>query len=125
MQTDQISGRLLGLLFEHPESISDETLLKGITQRNDAIRLACVAELAHRKRLSAETAGSLLEDNDAEVRLLAIKSLMQSGKTYSDEEGRKLLVRQTAGGLLGLAGTTLGDVQFRDSKDLFERQRPK
>jgi hypothetical protein len=112
LQTDQISERLLGLLFEHPDSISDETLLKGVIQRNDAIRRACVAELASRKKLPTETAERLLEDNDAEVRLLAIKTLMQSGKTYSEEEGRKILVRQAAGGLLGHTGMTLGDAQF-------------
>ncbi|HEY1983039.1 MAG TPA: hypothetical protein VGH13_23405, partial [Xanthobacteraceae bacterium] len=111
LKTDHISERLVGILFEHPESISDGTLLKGITQRNDAIRRACVAELASRKKLPAEIAEKLLEDNDAEIRLLAIKRLMQSGKTYSEEEGRKILVRQTSGGLLG--STTIGDAQFR------------
>ena len=112
LQTDQINERLLGLLFEHPESISEETLLKGITQRNDAIRRACVAELASRKRLPTETAVRLLEDSDAEVRLLAIKRLMQSGKMYSEEEGRKILVRQASRGLLGGLGTTVGEAQF-------------
>ncbi len=112
LQTDQISEHLLGLLFAHPESIDDETFLKGITQRNDAIRRACVTELVSRKRLPTEAAESLLEDNDAEVRLLAIKTMMQSGKTYSEEEGRKILVRQVSGGFFGSSGTTVGDAQF-------------
>jgi hypothetical protein len=112
LQTDQISERLLGFLFERPESISDETLLRGVTQRNDAVRRACVAELANRKRLPTEIAEGLLQDNDAEVRLLAIKRLMQSGKTYSEEEGRKILVRPASGGLFGHAGTTVGGSQF-------------
>ena len=71
-----------------------------------------MAELASRKGLPTETAERLLEDNDAEVRLLAIKRLMQSGKTYSEAEGREVLVRKTAGGMLGGAGRAVGDAQF-------------
>lgn len=112
LQTDQINEQLLRLLFEHPDSISEETLLKGITQRNDAIRRVCVSELASRKRLPTEIAERLLEDSDAEVRLLAIKRLMQSGRTYSEEEGRKILVRQASRGLLGGFGTAVGEAQF-------------
>lgn len=115
LQTDQISERVLGLLFERPESIGDEIFQKGLTQRNDAIRRICVTELARRKKLTTEIAERLLEDNDAEVRLLAIKSLMQSGKKmYSEDEGRKILVRQSSGGLFGGGGmqNTVGEVQF-------------
>ncbi len=112
LQTDQISGRLLRRLFWRAESINDDILLRGVSQRSDVIRRACVTELANRKALPTEIAEKLLEDNDAEVRLLAIKQLMKSGKVYSEEEGRRILVRQASGGVLGGVGATVGQAQF-------------
>ncbi|MEP7173353.1 MAG: DUF4062 domain-containing protein [Aestuariivirga sp.] len=112
LQTDQISERMLGLLFEHPQSLSQEILEKGIAQRNDVMRRTCVTELARRKKLSTDTAERLLEDNDAEVRFMAIKALINAGRKYTEEEGRKILVRQTSGGLFSDTRTTVGDAQF-------------
>ncbi|MGE3988385.1 DUF4062 domain-containing protein [Pseudorhodoplanes sp.] len=123
LQTDQISNRLCKILFSNREAISDEILKRGISQRNDAIRRECVDELSKRSSLSPETAARLLDDNDAQIRLVAIKTLVKSGKTYSEDEGRKIILRQTSTGLLGLGGQTFGEAQFIEFQRLIRASK--
>lgn len=117
LQTDIVSDRVIKRLFDKPESISDDTLTKGIGQRSDIIRRACVALLAKRKKLTSEMAEKLLVDGDAEVRFVALATLMKLGRSLSQEEAEKILVRPS-GGLLGTTGTEVGEPQFSLFKEL-------
>src|SRR5262249_10855409 len=101
LQADSISERLANLLFEKPDGIDDATLVAGLEQRSVSIRKRCAQILYERKKLPLTMAENLLSDSDAEVRLAAVSSLIQSGRAFTSDEAKKILVKQADGGLFG------------------------
>jgi hypothetical protein len=101
LQADSISEQLANLLFENPDGIDDGTLVAGLEQRSAAVRKRCAQILYERGKLPVVIAEKLLSDSDAEVRLAAVSSLIQAGRTFPPHEAKRILVKQGAGGLLG------------------------
>ena len=98
-----VSSKVLKKLFENDASIAIKTLLEGINHRNFAVRRTVVELLCKRQSLPAETAEQLLDDSDAKIRFEALNSLIENGRTFSDNDTKKILVKNVPKGLYGLS----------------------
>lgn len=93
LQPSTVKQDLLEALFSHDAEFDDETLLRGLSQRNALIRTTVVRLLQKRRALVASAAEPLLNDSDAEVRYAAMRALVASGRSYSVEQAKTFLVR--------------------------------
>lgn len=94
LQPTFINRKVLGKLFDKIASLSAETLLVGVDHQNSDVRRLVVEALRIRKALPKEIAEKLINDSDAAIRYEALKSLMDAGYTYSDEETKNILIKQ-------------------------------
>jgi hypothetical protein len=104
LQPANVERTLLNVIFEQTFSLSSETLLAGITHQSPEVRRIVVYLLRGRHALSAEVAEQLLTDDSASVRLEALRSLADGGRTFSDAQCRDILVKPSASRGLGPAG---------------------
>ena len=105
LQPRSISAGLLSDLFENGSPIADDLLLECLGHQSSGVRRRAVVLLKARGALDLETAGRLVTDGDAAVRFEALRSLVDRGEIFSDDEVRKILVRpSTATGLALLRG---------------------
>ena len=71
----------------------------------DSLRLSCIKELVHRDALTETLADELSGDNSVEVRLQAVKALIDKGVPIAESRAKKALVIESQGrGLGGLFG---------------------
>jgi hypothetical protein len=101
LQPSAVTQDLLDALFRHDSEFNDEVLMRGLNHRNALVRFTVVKLLQKRRILSASIAEPLLNDSDANVRYEALQALIASGRSYSTEQAKAILVRksQTGGGL--------------------------
>ena len=100
-----LSGILLDAVFEQSSSLRSETLLAGITHQSSEVRRIVVSLLRKRHALPVEAAERLLTDDSAPVRLEALRSLAEGGRTFSDGQCKDILVKPSAPTGLGLFGS--------------------
>lgn len=93
LQPSSINNALLRLVFADAHRLSDELLLTGTSHKNAAVRKITSDLLQKRSALPAQIAERLLLDDDANVRLIGLRSLEAEGKTYSDEEAKRILIK--------------------------------
>jgi hypothetical protein len=102
LQPTSISRNVLAALFDNGAALSAEMLLDGVGHQNANVRRIVVKLLRSRRALPNEMAEQLMTDSDAAVRYEALKSLIDAGRTFSDEEAKKVLIKQTTNRGLGL-----------------------
>ena len=103
LQPESVRDDLVEEIFGDGKALKLELLSQGATHRSPAVRRTCVRLLAKRDALTLELAQQLLSDSDAEIRFTALKALIKSGKAYSDDEAKGILVKPVYAGLLAVA----------------------
>jgi len=102
LQPVSISGSLLAALFQKSSAMSTELISRGVTHKNPDVRRIAVGLLAKRNALSQDVAEQLLDDENADVRLEAVKTLISDGRVLSEDEIKKVLIKPKAtGGIFG------------------------
>jgi hypothetical protein len=96
LQPSTVKQDLLDALFGRDAELDDAMLLRGLNHRNALVRIALAKLLFERRALTAGVAESLLSDSDAEVRYVALRALVASGRNYSLEQAKAALVRKNA-----------------------------
>lgn len=93
LQPSTVKQDLLDALFSRDAAFDDEILLRGLSHRNALVRTTVVKLLQNRRALVASVAEPLLNDSDAEVRYAALQALVATGRSYSVEQAKAVLVR--------------------------------
>lgn len=93
LQPSTVNQDLLDTLFSRDVEFDDEIMLRGLSHRNALVRTTVVKLLHKRRALVASVAAPLLNDSDAEVRYAALRTLVESGRSYSVEQAKAALVR--------------------------------
>jgi HEAT repeat protein len=93
MQPATVSADLLHELFARGAPFSLESVTAGLSHQAAAVRRMAVKLLQDRHALSVEIAEKLTDDDDASIRCEALKALTQHGRSFSNEEAKKVLVR--------------------------------
>jgi hypothetical protein len=124
LQTETIAPDLLVALFAKSDSLDTAILIQGIGHRSSAVRRVVVELLRRRGSLDVEIADQLTSDSDAYVRFEALLALSHSGRQFSDNEAKNVLVKSKGRqhfGLLGAYGTT--DSEGEANLDRFREHR--
>ncbi|MDY0748673.1 hypothetical protein SNE35_29515 [Paucibacter sp. R3-3] len=95
LQPSAVKQDLLEALFGLDAEFDEEILLRGVSHRNALVRTTVIKLLRKRHVLVPSVAESLLSDNDAEVRFEALQALVASGRSYSIEQAKAVLVRKS------------------------------
>jgi len=93
LQPSTVNQDLLDALFSRDAEFNDDILLRGLSHRSVLVRTTVVNLLQKRQALVASVAEPLLNDSDAEVRFAALRALVASGRNYSVEQAKAILVR--------------------------------
>jgi hypothetical protein len=93
LQPSTVEQDLLDELFSLDVEFDNEVLLRGLSHRNAQVRTAAVNLLQKRSALVVSIAEPLLNDNNADVRFAALRALVESGRSYSVEQAKAILVR--------------------------------
>lgn len=102
LQPESIRDPLLEALFENGLSIETGLLAACVSHRNAKVRRVVISLLRQRGAIDIDTANRLILDPDQDVRLEALKSLVDLGRAVSDEEAKGILIKPVTGfGLLG------------------------
>lgn len=106
-----VSNSIIDSIFlENPHSIENALLVESLTLPNSSSRRAAVFAVRKLKLLTDDLATSLLEDADAEIRLVALKQLSAS-RTFSMEEAYSILVKKNKNDFFS-AGNDSGENLF-------------
>lgn len=109
MQPSTVRQDLLDALFSRDAEFDDDILVRGLSHRNVFVRMKVVNLLQGRRALVASVAEPLLNDSDAKVRFEALQALIASGRSYSVDQAKVILVCKspapTGLGLLALSQT--------------------
>lgn len=111
LQPSTVKQDLLDALFSHDAELDNEILLRGLSHRNGLVRTTVVKLLQKRRALVASVAEPLLNDNDAKVRFEALQALVASGRSYSVEQAKAVLVRKNPTPRLGLIAMSQTDTE--------------
>jgi hypothetical protein len=111
MQPSTVEQGLLNALFCHDTEFEDEILARGLNHSSALVRTTVVKLLRKRRTLTSSLAEALLNDSAAEVRFEALHALVASGRNYSVEQAKEVLVSKrattTARGFLAMSQTDL------------------
>jgi hypothetical protein len=110
-------------IFGNGESLSIDLISKGALHRSSAVRRVAVTLLAKSKALKLDVAEQLLSDSDAEVRFQALRVLAETGKSFSDEQAKAILVKPTRTGLGLLSLASASDSVGEGCWKRFRRER--
>lgn len=123
LQPSSVKQALLDALFSSDAEFDDEILLRGLSHRNVLVRTTVVKLLQRRRALVASVAEPLLNDSDAEVRYEALQALIASGRNYSVEQAKAILVRKNpASAGLGLFAMGQADTEGEAALDRYTEQ---
>lgn len=123
LQPSTVKQALLDALFSSDAEFDDEILLRGLSHRNVLVRITVVKLLQKRRALVASVAEPLLNDSDAEVRYEALQTLVASGRNYSVEQAKAVLVRKNPGRAgLGLFAMGQADTEGEAALDRYTKQ---
>lgn len=115
-----VDDKLLRAIFSRSKPPT-ELLLQALDQRSSEVRQMAVAELRKRRALPLPTAEKLLADESARVRYEAMQSLISSGRTFSVEEAKSVLIRKSESPpVRGALGLGLGLAMDSVGQSLFE-----
>ncbi|WP_165448058.1 DUF4062 domain-containing protein [Rhizobium leguminosarum] len=111
-QASSIPSRVLKVLFAHPSRLRSDRLTSLVGHRSTEVRAGAIKILVARDNLSEEAASVLLDDQNPEVRFLALRTLQKKGRTFKADEARKALVREKNKGPGLLMGPTREGEEF-------------
>ncbi len=118
-QFESLDADTLKAVLDGFENLETEVLLLGLEHRNAQVRLRTVKVLSERGSLDNENAERLCEDRDAFVRNEAIALLTKFGRSLTQEEVKKILIRPPKQPSYGLMGTTSDE----KGEELFARYK--
>lgn len=75
------------------QDLDTSSLITTLQHRNTHVRLRALEVLGQRQAIDWELAEQLCENDDAQVRLEAIKALEDLGKAFSEDDVKRILVR--------------------------------
>ena len=109
LQPTTVKQELLDELFSRDAEFDDEILLRGLSHKNTTVRTTVIKLLGKRRALVASVAEPLVNDGDGEVRYEAMQALIASGRSFSVDQAKAVLVRKnpsaTGLGLFALSQT--------------------
>ena len=121
-QFESLDADTLQAVLDGFENLETATLRLGLEHRNAQIRLKTLRVLLRRGSLNHEMAERLSKDSDASIRHEAVTALEKLGRSFTEEEVKKVLVRPGKQSSSGLLGSRLSDSDWK-GKELFERYR--
>lgn len=92
LQSSTVKQSLLDELFSRDIEYDDEILQRGLVHQNASVRLTVVKLLQRRGKLTASIAEPLLGDSNARVRYEALLAMIASGRSYSVDQAKAVLV---------------------------------
>lgn len=120
MQPSTVKQDLLDALFSRDAEFDDEILVRGLSHRNVFVRMKVVNLLQGRRALVASVAEPLLNDSDAKVRFEALQALIASGRSYSVDQAKAILVRKNPAPTgLGLLASSQTDTEGEAALERF------
>lgn len=123
MQPNSVKQDLLDALFSQDAEFDNDFLLRGLSHRNALVRITLVRLLRKRGVLAVSAAEPLLKDSNAEVRFEALQALVFSGRKYSVEQAKDILVRKDATRKgLGLSGISQTDTEGEVALERYTEQ---
>jgi hypothetical protein len=114
LQPGRVDAGLIGALFSKPDTIETPLLTVAATHRSSMVRNAAVRILSGRRALPPEIAEQLLNDADASVRFYSLRSLIDAGRDYTDENAKRILIKPTRG--VGLGVLSFGSASMMPDK---------
>lgn len=123
LQPTSVDKSLLTILFANEATLETGVLLQGVGHPNSGVRRIVVELLRKRRALTNEIAEQLMTDTEASVRYEALKVFVDSGRTFSDDEAKKILVKQNTGGGFGLIALSMSDTAGETCWEDFKLRR--
>ena len=118
-QFESLDADMLQAVFDGFENLETAELLPGLVHRHAQVRLRALKVLLGRGSLDNERAERLSGDSDASVRNEAITALSKLGRSFTEEEVKKILVRPQPQFGLGLPGIFAGSGSDRKGEEFF------
>lgn len=87
-----LDADMLQAVLDGFENLETEKLLPGLEHRNVQVRLRTLKVLLERGSLDAEMAERLSRDSDASIRNEAFTALLKLGRSFTEEEVKKILI---------------------------------
>lgn len=124
LQPVSIDQAVLTSLFHNESALSTDILLQGVGHRNSDVRRTVVEILRKRSEVNNEIAVQLIEDSEAPVRYEGLKSLLESGRTISDNEAKAILIKYNSKKGFGIFGSLgIPDAVSQACWEDFQHQR--
>jgi Domain of unknown function (DUF4062) len=122
-QFDSLDEATLQAALEGFEDLRTEQLELGLEHRNSAVRLQSLKLLVERGCLDDEAAERMTGDSDALIRNAALARLSERGRSFSEEEVRRILAppENEVGGIVFSSPFTIRPE--KRGKELFEKYR--
>ena len=120
-QFESLDADMLQAVLDGFENLETTALLLGLEHRNTQVRLRALKVLLGRGSLDNEMAERLSGDSDASVRNEAITALSKLGRSFTEEEVKKILVRPQQHPSRSLPGMIAGSGSDRKGEEFFAR----
>ena len=91
---ESLDADMLQAVLDGFENLETEKLLPGLEHRNIQVRLRTLKVLLERGSLDAEMAERLSRDSDAFIRNEAFTALLKLGRSFTEEEVKKILIAE-------------------------------
>ena len=104
---ERIDENLLGVALDSFAELETEVLMKGLDHRSALVRARAIEVLSARSMLSLDTVERAKDDDDASVRVAALRALERLGQRPSIDEARRILERRRQQGALFSMRVTL------------------
>ena len=91
---ESLDADMLQAVLDGFENLETEQLLPGLEHRNVQVRLRTLKVLLERGSLDAEMAERLSRDSDASIRNEAFTALLKLGRSFTEEEAKKILIAE-------------------------------
>ena len=122
-QFESMDADTLQAVLDGIENMETAALLLGLEHRNVQVRLRTLKVLLRRGSLDLGMAEHLSGDGDALIRNEAITALSKLGRSFAEEEVKKILIRPQNQPGYGLWGTALGGDSDKKGEELFARNQ--
>ena len=93
-QFQSLDADMLQAVLDGFENVETEKLLRGLEYFNTEVRLRTLKVLLERGSLDAEMAERLSRDSDASIRNEAFTALLKLGRSFTEEEIKKILIAE-------------------------------
>lgn len=91
----QVSEATVGSVFDTPERISTEQLVRCMELKSETVRTTVVKILFSRGEIETKKARELISSSDFDVRLLAVKFLEERGEIFTPDQIKSLLTKRS------------------------------